>query len=117
MAGKQPTGDYLFSHITSKSKQNGYIFFCHNIFLIHLSPPTGYFGKYLNDYFGDHTPPGWHRWMGLIRNSRFYNYSLVDETGRMEKHGDNYYSDYLTDLIARRGTAWLRESKMTRPTE
>ncbi|KAK3766323.1 hypothetical protein RRG08_044514 [Elysia crispata] len=78
---------------------------------------TGYFGKYLNDYFGDHTPPGWHRWMGLIRNSRFYNYSLVDESGRVEKHGDNYYQDYLTDLVARRGTAWLRESKMTRPTE
>ncbi|RUS88020.1 hypothetical protein EGW08_004186 [Elysia chlorotica] len=78
---------------------------------------TGYFGKYLNDYFGDHTPPGWHRWMGLIRNSRFYNYSLVDENGRLEKHGDNYYQDYLTDLIARRGTDWLRESKRTRPTE
>ncbi|GFS18189.1 extracellular sulfatase Sulf-2 [Elysia marginata] len=78
---------------------------------------TGYFGKYLNDYFGGRTPPGWHRWMGLIRNSRFYNYSLVDETGRVEKHGDNYYNDYLTDLVARRGTSWLRESKRTRPTD
>ncbi|CAG5123504.1 unnamed protein product, partial [Candidula unifasciata] len=77
---------------------------------------TGYFGKYLNEYDGSHTPPGWHRWVGLIKNSRFYNYSVVDERGVKTKHGDNYYADYLTDLVANDSLAFLQDSKRRFPT-
>ncbi|BFZ20994.1 hypothetical protein BsWGS_24033 [Bradybaena similaris] len=78
---------------------------------------TGYFGKYLNEYDGNHIPPGWHRWVGLIKNSRFYNYSVVDERGVKVKHGDNYYADYLTDLVANDSRAFLQDNKRRFPTK
>ena len=81
---------------------------------------TLYAGKYLNQYHGYNTthpesssiPKGWDYWYGLEGNSRYYNYTIVeqrpspndaqvigaaasDPTILLHKHGDTYPDDYL----------------------
>ncbi|XP_017752451.1 PREDICTED: N-acetylglucosamine-6-sulfatase-like [Eufriesea mexicana] len=64
---------------------------------------TFYAGKYLNQYGSKivdrHTrvPIGWDWWIGLIGNSKYYNYSL-SINGTVKKYG-NSSTDYLTDVI------------------
>ena len=50
---------------------------------------TGYFGKYLNQYKDHRVPPGWDEWVGLLKNSRYFNYTL-NVNGRLQRHGNNY---------------------------
>ncbi|KRT82940.1 hypothetical protein AMK59_3827 [Oryctes borbonicus] len=61
---------------------------------------TFYGGKYLNKYGADevggvkHVPAGYDWWIGLVGNSKYYNYTLsINGTGK-------YFQDvYLTDLL------------------
>lgn len=66
---------------------------------------TFFAGKYLNQYGHseaggvEHVPPGWSYWVGLEKNSKYYNYTL-SVNGKAQKHGSNYSKDYLTDVLA-----------------
>uniref|UniRef100_A0A8C7N7G0 N-acetylglucosamine-6-sulfatase n=1 Tax=Oncorhynchus kisutch TaxID=8019 RepID=A0A8C7N7G0_ONCKI len=75
---------------------------------------TFFAGKYLNQYGNpdaggvEHVPLGWDYWVGLERNSRYYNYTL-SVNGKPKKHGGNYSEDYLTDVLDKH---WLiRQAK------
>ncbi|KAL3119342.1 hypothetical protein niasHT_001102 [Heterodera trifolii] len=75
---------------------------------------TGFFGKYLNNYDGSWVPPGWTKWAALVRNSRYYNYSL-NKNGRNEWHGNRYENDYLTNLVANLSLQFIDQSVLLNP--
>uniref|UniRef100_A0A3P8TQW0 N-acetylglucosamine-6-sulfatase n=1 Tax=Amphiprion percula TaxID=161767 RepID=A0A3P8TQW0_AMPPE len=75
---------------------------------------TFFAGKYLNQYGHaeaggvEHVPPGWSYWVGLEKNSKYYNYTL-SVNGKAQKHGAEYSKDYLTDVLDKH---WLiRQAK------
>jgi len=116
------TGQYLHNHLTVNNSLSGN---CSSRDYQQLVEPfsfaryvseqeytTFYAGKYLNQY-GDevvggvkHVPPGWDWWIGLVGNSKYYNYSL-SVNGSREIHGDDPDSDYLTDVLHRYAISFL----------
>ncbi|KAG7232235.1 hypothetical protein INR49_009388 [Caranx melampygus] len=74
---------------------------------------TFFAGKYLNQYGHseaggvEHVPPGWSYWIGLEKNSKYYNYTL-SVNGKPQRHGADYSRDYLTDVLANMSLDFLQ---------
>ncbi|KAG7173297.1 Extracellular sulfatase SULF-1-like 2, partial [Homarus americanus] len=73
-----------------------------------------YFGKYLNKYNGSHIPAGWQEWAGLIKNSRYYNYT-IQRNGHFVKYGDQYPKDYYPHVITNEGIQFLEKNRALDP--
>lgn len=77
---------------------------------------TGFMGKYMNGYQpaatvnGDpnHVPPGWNTWDVAGEGYNEYDYQL-NENGKVVKYGHRP-SDYLTDVLNRKGNEFIRSS-------
>ncbi|XP_069773999.1 glucosamine (N-acetyl)-6-sulfatase (Sanfilippo disease IIID), b [Narcine bancroftii] len=124
------TGKYPHNHLVRNNSLSGNCSSAQwqkvmepQVFSVHLKKrgyQTFYAGKYLNQYGNPkvggtaHVPMGWDHWHTLVGNSKYYNYTL-SVNGAMERHGDDYQKDYLTDLIGNRSMEFLESRKKYAP--
>ena len=75
---------------------------------------TGLFGKYLNGYVFEqgHVPSGWDQWFATSALD-YYDYTL-NENGQPRRYGSGG-SDYLTDVLARKVAAFIKETPRRSP--
>jgi N-acetylglucosamine-6-sulfatase len=72
---------------------------------------TALIGKYINQYAGDYVPQGWDQWASVfssVGSDAYYEYS-IRENGGVVNYG-SAPSDYLTDVLSRRGVAFVRQA-------
>jgi N-acetylglucosamine-6-sulfatase len=76
---------------------------------------TALIGKYVNQYEGDYVPQGWDVWASVfsdVGSNAYYNY-WIRENNQVVSYGDAP-SDYLTDVLAQRSLAFVRQSMQQR---
>ncbi|EDW32515.1 GL10403 [Drosophila persimilis] len=109
------TGQYAHNHRTFNNSVSGG---CNGPEWLHRSEPralpvilqnhgyrTFFAGKYLNQFRGAKVPRGWNEFYGLHGNSRYYNYTLRENSQNV-----SYTSTYLTDLLRDRAVHFLRSA-------
>ena len=74
---------------------------------------TGLIGKYMNEYEGPEIPEGWSHWAVRTRGQTLFGYRLNVDGKRVE-YGSSP-CEYQTDVIARRGARFIRQSSGARP--
>lgn len=56
-------------------------------------------------------PPGWKEWVALVKNSRFYNYTLC-RNGVREKHSSDYPKVFIVFLAFHTNTNCLKRPRL-----
>jgi arylsulfatase A-like enzyme len=127
------TGQYVHNHgVLDVTKGVGYLFPFDKtgqggeqtllpVWLQNSGYKTALFGKYMNGYGvtdgGNpaRIPKGWNKWLAFYSNSTYnvYNYNY-NEDGILKVGGSNE-SDYQTDFISRKVSAYISETSNTTP--
>ncbi len=74
---------------------------------------TGLFGKYLNGYDSDYTPPGWDRWFATHESGDYYDYSATSD-GTIVEYGGNP-ADYGTSVVGDQTISFIRDTPAEQP--
>lgn len=74
---------------------------------------TGLFGKYLNGYETEYTPPGWDRWFATHGSGDYYNYEASSD-GTMVQYG-NDRADYGTSVVGNETVSFIRKTPTEQP--